>query len=385
MSKWALLMFSLAAGAWAQQAAAPLRASQPAAFSVPVAQMGYSDPGMENLGRRMSLVSLDFLDEDRLLFSFRAPGLVHRNRPAEVGERRVRAVVLSLPEGAVQAEALWTLQDADRYVWPLGGGHFALRSGAELREGDASLELKPYLRFGGTLLSVEVDPTRQLLATVSREAEGAAPYFLRIVKRDGGKVLLQGHSATATRLAINGEGYLEAEQGNGPEWWLKLQGLNGESRGAGRLISACAPRLDFLTAESFLATICTQLGDRKLEVRRMDGEILWSTVLDATEVEPHLTNAPESGRLALETVVLLHAPDGHNPISVDEVRGRRVRIFDAQSGRLLLEAPASAALDGGGSVAISPSGGRVAVLNGAVLDVYTLPVLDTADKNRKTR
>jgi hypothetical protein len=50
-----------------------------------------------------------------------------------------------------------------------------------------------------------------------------------------------------------------------------------------------------------------------------------------------------------------------------------VRVFDAASGNVALEAPASPPLDGGGNVAISPSGRRVAVLNAGAIQVFDLP------------
>src|ERR1700734_1615190 len=42
--------------------------SQSPAFTIPVAPLGFSAPGPFYLLRRQSLVSLDFLDENRLLF-----------------------------------------------------------------------------------------------------------------------------------------------------------------------------------------------------------------------------------------------------------------------------------------------------------------------------
>src|ERR1700761_6072411 len=47
-------------------------ASQPAAFTVPVEPLGFFAPGAIYQGQRESLVSLDFLDEDHLLFTFHA-------------------------------------------------------------------------------------------------------------------------------------------------------------------------------------------------------------------------------------------------------------------------------------------------------------------------
>jgi hypothetical protein len=57
----------------------PDKSTFPAAFTVPVDPLGFSAPGAIYLGERSALVSLDFLDEDRLLFTFRVPGLLHRD------------------------------------------------------------------------------------------------------------------------------------------------------------------------------------------------------------------------------------------------------------------------------------------------------------------
>src|SRR5258708_2413548 len=46
--------------------------SQPPAFAIPVEPLGFFAPGAIYQGERESLVSLDFLDENRLLFTFHA-------------------------------------------------------------------------------------------------------------------------------------------------------------------------------------------------------------------------------------------------------------------------------------------------------------------------
>ena len=100
--------------------------SQPPAFTVPVEPLGFSAPGPFYLGQHNGLVSLDFLDENRLLFTFRVPGLLRREAVDE-NKRQIRALVLTLPAGTVEAEALWTVHDRARYLWMLKDGHFLLR------------------------------------------------------------------------------------------------------------------------------------------------------------------------------------------------------------------------------------------------------------------
>jgi hypothetical protein len=148
--------------------------------SIPLAPLGFTAPSANYLGTRNTFVSLDFLDEDRLLFTFRAPGLIHRDLKTgeESDEREIRAVVLALPEGTgearIEAEALWTVHDRIRYLWPLKDGHFLLRDRNNLLQGDATLTLKPFLDFPGALLWVELDPAQQFLVTNSREPIVAA-------------------------------------------------------------------------------------------------------------------------------------------------------------------------------------------------------------------
>ncbi len=52
--------------------------------------------------------------------------------------------------------------------------------------------------------------------------------------------------------------------------------------------------------------------------------------------------------------------------------GQVVRVMDAADGKVVLEAPLTPMLDGGGNVAISPSGRRVAILNGGAIEVFEL-------------
>ncbi len=149
----------------------PEKPSLAPAFSIPIEPLGFAAPGAIYMGARNSLVSLDFLDEDRLMFTFRVPGLIHRDPKSggEENERQIRAVVLKLPQGTVEAEALWTVHDRLRYLWPLRNGHFLVRDRNHLFEGDASLRLKPYLDFPGPLLWLDLDPAQKYLVTNSHE------------------------------------------------------------------------------------------------------------------------------------------------------------------------------------------------------------------------
>jgi len=385
----------------------PAQPSIAPSWSIPVDPLGFSPPGAIYLGSRNALVSLDFIGEDKLLFTFRVPGLLHRDAAnGEADERQIRAVVLSLPQGAVEAEKVWTLHDRVRYLWMLNDGHFLLRDRNNLMQGDASLELKPYLQFPGPLLWVEADPSQKLLVTDSHEPAGTAPRpgtvgspvsasagmdvdnsesnaasgagatpdtVVRILQRDSGKVMLVSRVRTTVHLPINADSYLEDLRGNGWNWTLNLSYFDGGSRMLGSFASTCEPTDDFVSDRLILVTACGKdVGDRLLAMTT-EGRILWADVTPAVAVWPELTMAPNGLRIARETLGVSHPVNAYAPIDTDDVKGQWVTVYDAATGDMALEAPASPALDSGGNVAISPSGRRVAVLNAGAIQVFELP------------
>jgi hypothetical protein len=388
----------------AHSASAAGKSSLPPAFTIPVEPLGYTAPGPLYLGQLYTLTSLDFLDEDRLLFTFRVPGLIHRERKAgdedDSEEHHMRALVLELPTGMVRAEAVWSLHDRSRSLWMLKDGHFLLRDGDGLQQGDASLTLKPLLRFPGPLVSVELDPTQQFLVTNSREPAGQAPktgdvpspasaaanvtvdgqkpgtpsdMVVRILHRNTGQVMLVGHVSTLARLPINADGYLESLRAGDTKWLLNLNRFTGGSSAVGKVDSTCTPTLDFIAQREVLVSTCNTVGDRKLVAMTTDGRRLWDKNTPSTQVWPRLVMAPNGLRLARETLALTHPIDASSPFGREDVKGQIVEVFDAASGQVALTAQASPPLDAGGNVAISPSGRRVAILNGGNLEIFELP------------
>lgn len=376
-------------------------ASQPAAFSIPVEPLGFFGPGAIYQGQRESLVSLDFLDEDHLLFTFHAPGLIRREgNPAANNERQIRALVLELPTGSVAAEGLWTVHDRGRYLWMLDDGRFLLRDGAELQIGDESLELKRSLHFQGPLLWLELDPTQDLIATDSREPAGAKPQpgsvpspatasawvttdevqqfaqpdiVLRILRLDTGQVMLVSRTRTTVHVPINSDGFVETLRGKGHEWVLNMNYFRGGNRIIGKLDSMCAPAVEFVSNPEVLVTTCNPDGSRWMVALSTDGKRLWNTAKPATQIWPRLIMAPNGLRVARETLVVTHPVDTYSPLSFDDVKGQLVEVYDALTGKVELTAPASPVLDGGGNVAISPSARRIAILDAGAIQVYELP------------
>ncbi|UWZ81726.1 hypothetical protein [Occallatibacter riparius] len=381
--------------------AGTVRATVQPSFSIAAEPLGYSQPASFYLGMRSALMSLDFLDEDRLLFTFRVPGLIsrsHRNEETE-NERKVRAVVLRLPQGNVESEAVWTLHDKKRYLYNLGNGKFLLRDRDTVQMGDASLQLKPLLQFPGPVLWLEVDPSRQFLVTgssepptqASRPGDVGSPasargnvttdapglsdkpdMVLRILRREDGKVMLVSHVRSAVHLPINGQGYLELLRGSGMMWTLNFNYFSGGNTLVGQVESACTPLLDFISPGEVLATGCNSNGDAKLMALGLNGKKLWQAPAGSS-VWPVLVTNTKGTRIGRESLMAGREMSTIAPLEPEDIKGQDVQILDAATGKLVLRAAATPVFDIGGNVAISPSGRRVAIMMGKNLQIFELP------------
>jgi hypothetical protein len=380
-------------------------------WSIPVEPLGFSPPGSYYMGSRNALASIDFIGEDKLLFTFRVPGLMHREpagKDADTKERQIRAVVLALPTGATLAEASWTVHDAARYLWMLGDGQFLFRDRNNLMQGDAALNLKPFLQFPGPLLWLEVDPTEQYLVTDSHEPpksasasgsdtpgpedapaaaagmtsddtdedsgdKGQGNTVVRILRRDTGKVMLLSRVRTTVHLPINSTGYVETLQGQRWNRIVNLSFFSGGSRMLGSVESQCDLTDDFVSDKLILVTACQADGEDRLVAMTTDGRSLWSDLTPAVAIWPKVIASHGGLRIARETLGASHVVNAYQPLDVDDIKGQWVTVYDAATGDLALETPASPPLDAGGNVAISASGRRVAVLNAGAIQVFELP------------
>ena len=383
----------------------PVRATLRPSATIPIEPLGFSAPATFYLGTRNTLMSLDFLDEERLLLTFRIPGLLHRDHHEPPGsdssqDRQVRAVVLHVPDGAVLAEAVWTLHDRRRYLWMLDNGQFLLRQREELKLGDTALQLKAFLRFPGPVQWVELDPNRKYMVTGSLEPQTAASQngnvaspptadatlvsdgpkpavdpdlILRILRRDSGKVMLVSHVKSAVHLPINGDGFLDTLRGTGRAWLVNLNRFDGGSTIVGKVDSFCSPMLDFVSPREFLATICESDGNTRVVAMTTGGRRLWENAGSGSMVWPVLVTGGDGLRIARETLMVNHGVSAFAPLATDDIRGQDVQVFDAATGKVILRAQASPVFDVGGNVALSPSGQRAAIIMVDGLQIFDLP------------
>ena len=104
-----------------------------------------------------------------------------------------------------------------------------------------------------------------------------------------------------------------------------------------------------------------------------DGRRLWEAQTSDESMWPLVVRSPDGSRLAREALAITHPVSARSPVSQDDIKGQLVEILDAADGKVALQTSANPVLDAGGNVAISPSGRRVAVLNGGAIQVFELP------------
>jgi hypothetical protein len=174
---------------------------------------------------------------------------------------------------------------------------------------------------------------------------------------------------------VNAEGYVESVKESGTLWALSMNPFAGGNRVVGRVESSCAPKSTFVTEQEHVVTTCDPGGGGKLiAMSTAGGPWLWEVRTAANTMWPLLAVSQDGSRLARETLVLKRPTVKYKHLlGADDLRGQMVRVMDAADGKVKLEAPLNPVLDGGGNVAISPSGRRVAILNDGAIEVFELP------------
>jgi len=345
---------------------------------------------------RSSSSSLDFIDNQRLLFTFRATGLMKRLPDCQPDDedQLIRALVIHLPDGNIERSAEWRMHDRGRYLWALGNGKFMLRQRDSLELTDASLELQPFLQSTSPLRLVKLSPDarlvlvetdlekhteeehRRLQAEAGSDAlfgprEDVLMTFLRISDRT---VLLRARALSVSDVPITSEGYIETLAAQGDHWMLRYRPFSGKPTVIANVASSCKPNEDPLSDKTTVVTVCTDRSpDHILQAISMEGKTLWTYRWDSHYIWP-TTAASESGRrIAFSTLQVARPVNTYDPFDESEVQAQRVDVLDAETGHLELTQYATPALSAGQNYALSPEGDRFAVLRDNAIEIYDLP------------
>jgi hypothetical protein len=384
----------LAASAWAEKhdkTDAPAPSAR-----IDTGQLDYHPLSSFYLMSRSSSSSLDFIDSEHLLFTFRAKGLMKRLPDCQPDDedQLIRALVMHLPDGKIERSAEWRMHDRGRYLWALGNGKFMVRQRDSLEITDASLEMHPFLQSSSPLRLVKLSPDRRLVLVETdlekhseeehrrlAEAAGAEGIFgpredvlLTILRISDRSVLLRARALNVSDVPIISEGYIETLAAQGAHWMLRYRPFNGEPTVIGSVESSCEPKEDPLNDRTTVVTVCTNRStDHILQAISLEGKMLWTYRWDSHYIWPTTASSESGRRIAFSTLRVSHPLSTYDPFDESEVQAQRVDVLDTATGRVELTQYATPALSAGQNYALSPEGDRFAVLRDNAIEIYNLP------------
>ncbi len=389
-----VVLFSAVALAEKGQKASPAPAPDAAqpAKRLAVTPLGFRPPNSFYLVYRLASVSLDFIDDGHLLFTFRVPSLMKRlpEDPGSDDDQLIRAVVLEISTGKELARTEWRMHDRSRYLWAIGGGHFLVRQRNKLFLTDATLHLKPFLEVDGRIERITLSPGLKLLAISAVQADAGAISNPDGSIRIGDRQSLLYVVDTATRkliariavegggaVPILGGGYLEAlDSARKTNGWLIhfTQFSDHKQDNVTEVQSSCNPALIPLSESVTLINTCTSSSDdHRVIAASLDGRQLWQQVWASRYIWPSFSFAADGSRFAFGSLQVSHDVGVMDPVNEEDIRSQLVGVFDTQSGKLRLVKNATPIISAGQNFALDDNGTRFAILRDAAVEVYDLP------------
>lgn len=391
-------MAAIAAAATAGSVPAPAPApAQP--IRIPLEPLGFQPVLEDFLLTGATGLTVDFVDNDHLLITFNTRHLLKRepDQQPDDEDRTVAAVLLELPSGKPLARTEWRLHDQLQYLWNLGHGRFLLRVRdrltlleplRRLADGDA-FRGTPVLDVGDrhiVAMLVSSDQDLLTLETTPRLAgpPGSASDVTFADDSDGGPVQInfyrlndtpEGFIAQAAGVVrapgtlavpMTTAGILDVLNGGKDRWLFNFNEHAGKVDELAEWDTTCSPRAMFVAHGEFVAFGCRG-GDDRPEIAgfNIKGEQMWEQGLYESFVSPEFAFAPAAGRFALERTIVSGdlGPDASVPAAA--VIGEEVRVYQTETGKILLKVNCSPVERAGENFALSPDGMRLAVFEQA--------------------
>lgn len=364
--------------------------------------LGFIAPSPAYISLRYAMSTLNFIDNNHLLFTFRSHDLMPRipgDDPTDK-DQIIHAEVLEIASGKILQQADWRMHDREQYLWPLNDGKFLVRQRNSLFLADSRLELHPYLTFDTPLQAIEISPNRKLMLIEVQKMEAPgktstddALLFapddeqqaiqrrkhteLFVVKPGDRTVIAESEATHAVDMALNDDGFLQALQGKQPnQWVLRKTYFHGNPKEFGTVHSSCMPSMRPLSETVVLAVHCSanrMEGNKVVTAVSTDKGILWIEQWQEKYVWPHFAFSTDGTRFAYESLEMNHDVGLLDGFGEEDVKGQPVGVFDTESGKLELVRDASPILTGGTNYALSDDGRRFAILRDGAIEVYDLP------------
>jgi hypothetical protein len=416
----ALLVACGVAGATKKTEQAPALAPT---VRIPASELEYVAPSSAYLSLRYALTTVDFIDNDHLLFTFHVNRLMHRLPECDAGDNDqiIHAEVVDIASGKVTQQADWRMHDRKRYLWALNDGRFLVRVRDSLFLTDSKLELRPYLTFDDTLRVVEISPNRKLmlieLERVLPPAQNAAPdggpnapsltgtgaaadkdgptvprqkITELVVVHPGEKTVVARSAAKHTvDLPLNDDGFIELAEGPQPnQWVLRKIYFGGKPKEFGMLRSTCMPTLQPLSETVVLAVHCSAnrtAGNPIVSAVSTQSGTLWTDQWQDKYIWPSFSYSTDGSRFVYEALEMNRSIGTLDSFGEEDVKDQPAGVFDTETGKLELVENASPILAGGSNYALSADGRRFAILRNGAIEVYDLPPVPAVEKKEEKK
>jgi len=378
------------AGRKAQADAPPAPAER-----IEVAPLGYVAPGAFYLTYRLSSTTLHYIDDDRLLFTFRVGGLLRRlpSDEPDDDDQQIRAMVLDAHTGRIIRETEWRMHDRAQYLWPFPDGRFVVRVRDTLYLTDGSLALTPYLAFDTQLRDIQVSPDRRMLLVERDDASrpASAPALgdmplpngrvkVEIVAAGTRNAVIVSQADAAVKVPVIDGGVLDVmEGGQMGTYAVRDVPFQGQPKVIAEVKSNCQPSVEPVSASVALVVGCYLEGDdRPVDAISLDGRDLWRDRWQNKYIWGWFTFAQNGSRFAYESVQVTHPVSAFDALDDTDIAAQLVGVYDTESGKLVLVRDTSPVLTAGQNAALSPDGMHFAVLRNGAIELYDLPPVSPA-------
>lgn len=396
-----------------QQSPSPLSSAVPTAkpaTQIDLSIVGYHPPSRsDRLSEDESTVSLNFFDATHVLLTFNRKGLLQRlpSCPLDHQDRLMHAAILEVPGGKVVKEADWYLHDRRRYLWPLGQGKFLLRKWNDLFLLDSSLHEKLLLSSPKNLLWVNVTPdASQIIVETAGPTSAAKDSSPSSPARHEPKFVVRFFDVTTLALqrtipldqVVNldgtSAGYADLVH-KGDIWLLRFGPTPARRRNIARVHSQATPDVFYSSNHSLLVGRCAAPNcDYSVTAFTLTGHRLWRQHWTRYRTSPAVARNQDHSRFGVSTLQLAVAPAVQTDNALDDddinqpdrsridVFQQQIQIFETASGNPVLSVEVSPSVQNGQNFSLSPDGRRLAVLQGATLNLFDLPPPSDEDKSK---
>jgi hypothetical protein len=381
----------------ASAATPTINVAQPQPIRIAMEPLGFEPLQAEYLLDGATGLTVDFVDNDHLLVSFNTRSLMKRepDEQASDDDRTVEALLVELPSGKVLARTDWRLHDRLQYLWNLGHGRFLLRVRDRLSllapldrlaDGDAFRGTSVLdLSSNGVdrrIVALEISSDQDLLTleTVPRhgatdnvtfsgngEDAGVQINFYRLnVVPEGFMAEPAGvvRAPAAVSVPMTRAGILDVLSGGKDRWLFNFNENSGKVDELAEWDATCGPRAIFVSHSEFVAFACRGSQDApEIAGFNLKGEQMWEQGLYEPFVAPGFAFAPAAGRFVLERTVLTTSIEAESTLPPSAVAGEEARVYQTETGKVLLKVNVSPVERTGANYALSPDGMRLAAFD----------------------